>query len=278
MAFGGERPSVDGVLVHTMEREAPRTSDRLYRCEAIVLSRIDFGEADRILTLYSRQHGKLRVIAKGARRPLSRLGPHLEFFSHAHLMLARGRQLDVVTGAETENAFLPIRADLDAYGHASHMVELLTRLTEDRQENVAVFDLLAKSLRLLAEGIDPFHVTRHYELVLLGLLGYRPELYRCVECRAKLEPAPHPFASSLGGFLCDLCRGRAPAARPASVEAQKYLRALDRAGLAATVRLQIDAPLREEIEGIIGSYLRHVAERDLGSLRVWRELGGGAEP
>jgi DNA repair protein RecO (recombination protein O) len=260
------------------EHGSNRGSDRLYRCEAIVLGRMDFGEADRILTLYSRQHGKLRVIAKGARRPLSRLGPHLEYFCRTRVMLARGRELDVVTGAETEDAHLAIRADLDAFGHASHMVELLTRLTEDRQENVAVFELLARSLQLLAEGVDPFHVTRHYEMVLLGLLGYRPQLYQCIECLESLAAAPHQFAMTLGGFLCERCHGRAPGARVVSVAAQKYLRALDRGGLGATIRLELDSPLRSEIEGTIGAYLRQIAERELGSLRVWRELGGGEEP
>jgi DNA repair protein RecO (recombination protein O) len=258
------------------ESPSARASDRLYRCEAIVLARMDFGEADRILTLYSRQHGKLRVIAKGARRPMSRLGPHLEYFNRTNLMLARGRDLDVITGAETEDAHLAIRDDLDAYGHASHMVEILARLTEDRQENAAVYELLARSLRLLADGLDPFHVTRHYELVLLGLLGYRPVLYQCVECQTRLDPAPHPFATGMGGFVCELCRVRAPGALVVSVDAQKYLRALDRGGLSATVRIAIEAPLRAELERILGDYLRHVAERDLGSLRVWRELGGGA--
>jgi DNA repair protein RecO (recombination protein O) len=258
------------------ESATTRTADRLYRCEAIVLARMDFGEADRILTLYSRQHGKLRVIAKGARRPLSRLGPHLEYFSRSRLMLAKGRELDVVTGAETGDAHLAIRDDLDAYGHASHMVEILARLTEDRQENVAVFDLLASSLRLLAEGVDAFQVTRHYELVLLTLLGYRPELYGCVECRAPLGQAPHPFAVGMGGFLCERCRGQVTGARPVSVDAQKYLRVLDRGGLGATVRLRIDTPLRDELEGLLGGYLRHIAERDLGSLRVLRELYDGA--
>lgn len=258
-----------------METGATRESGRLYRCEAIVLSRMDFGEADRILTLYSRQHGKLRVIAKGARRPLSRLGPHLEYFSRSQLMLARGRELDVVTGAETEDAHLAIRDDLDAFGHASHMVELLARLTEDRQENSAVYDLLARSLRLLADGLDPFHVTRHYELALLGLLGFRPELINCVECQTRLAPAPHTFAVELGGLLCEQCWARAPSARAISVEAQKYLRALERGGLAATIGIQVDEALRADLEGILGSYLRHVAERELASLRVWRELGGG---
>lgn len=255
----------------------PTRAERLYRCEAIVLARMDLGEADRIVTIYSRQHGKLRVIAKGARRPMSRLGPHLEYFSRARLMLARGRDLDVVTGAETEDAHLAIRDDLDALGHASHMVEILARLTEDRQENRAIFELLDRSLRLLADGVDAFHVTRHYELMLLNMLGYRPELIHCVECQAKLEPAPHPFAIGLGGLVCDVCRGRVAGARIASVDAQKYLRALDRGGLGATVQLEIKESLRSELEGMIGAYLRHIAERDLGSLRVWRELGGGGE-
>src|SRR3712207_3989483 len=255
-----------------MTSSASRTSERLYRCEAIVLGRMDLGEADRILTLYSRQHGKLRVIAKGARRPLSRLGPHLEYFSRVRLMLARGRDLDVVTGAETDDAHLAIRDDLEAFGHASHMVEILTRLTEDRQENVPVFDLLSSSLQLLAQRVDAFHVTRHFELALLVLLGYRPELYHCISCRAGLTQAPHQFASEQGGFLCENCRGREVGARVVSVDAQKYLRALDRGGLGATVRLRVGSPLREELEGTLGVYLRHLAERDLGSLRIWREL------
>ena len=242
-----------------------------------MLGRMDIGEADRILTIYSRQHGKLRVIAKGARRPLSRLGPHLEYFNRSNVMLAHGRELDVVTGAETADPHLAIRDNLEAFGHASHMAEVLSRLTEDRQENAAVFDLLARSLRLLADGIDAFHVTRHYEWVLLGLLGYRPELYRCVECQTYLTPARHPMVVDMGGFLCEVCLGRAHGARTASVEAQKYLRALDRGGLAATIRIDVGAPLRGELEGLIGAYLKHVAERDLGSLRVWHELSAGAE-
>lgn len=255
-----------------MSNEPTPTKDRLYRCDVIVLGRMDFGEADRIVTLYSREHGKLRAIAKGARRPLSRLGPHLEYFTQAHLMLAKGRELDVVTSAETEDAHISLHSDIDAFGHASHMAEILDRLTRDRQANTAVFDLLARSLRLLSDGLDPFHVTRHYELALLTLLGYRPELYHCVECRQELQQAPHQFAVGMGGFLCPGCRGKESGARVVGVDAQKYLRVLDRGGLTATVRLRVSEPLRAELEGLTIAYLRHVAERDLGSLRVLREL------
>jgi DNA repair protein RecO (recombination protein O) len=240
-----------------------------------VLSRVDFGEADRVVTIYSRQYGKLRVVAKGARRPLSRLGPHLEYFCRSQLLLAKGRELDVVTGAETINAHLPLRSDLDAYGHASHMVEMVGRLTEERQENTVVFDLLAGSLQLLAEGIDPYHATRHFELALLNHLGFRPELLRCVECREPLSQAPHPFMAELGGFLCERCQPRGVALRHVTVDAQKYLRAVERGGLGTIVGLKLDPALKGEIERLLADYLRHISERDLSSLRVWRELGGG---
>ena len=246
--------------------------ERLYRTEAIVLSRIDYGEADRILTVFTPMRGKIRVIAKGARRPLSKLGPHLEYFSRSRLMLARGRELDTVTGAETVDAHLGLRAELDAFGHASHMAEVLNRLTQDRQENQALYDLLASSLHLLADGLDAFAVTRHYELGLLTLLGYKPELYRCVSCRTELAAAPNAFSSRLGGVLCPLCRAEDAGSRLLAVNTQKFLRTLDRHGLAPAARLPLDPGLRAELEGVLGDYLRGLIERDLSSLKVWRTL------
>jgi len=238
---------------------------------------MDYGEADRILTLYTPRRGKFRVIAKGVRRPLSRLGPHLEFFTRCRVMLAKGRELDTVTGAETVDAFLGLRTDLDAFGHASHVVEILNRLTQDREENEAAYDLLASSLRLLADGVDPFSVTRHYELAVLAILGYKPELYRCLGCEAELLAVPNAFSARVGGTLCPLCRTTDAGARLLSVNAQKYLRLLDRQGLAAVAKLEPDEGLRNELEGALGDYLRHLLERDLASLKVWRALRAPTE-
>jgi DNA repair protein RecO (recombination protein O) len=246
--------------------------ERLYRTEAIVLSRMDYGEADRIITLFTPQHGKLRVIAKGVRRPTSRFGPHLEYFCRCNLMLARGRELDVVTGVETIDPHLALRSDLDAYGHASHMAELVNRLTEDRQEAARLYDLLARSLRLLCDGVDPFAVSRHFELTLLTLLGYRPELFQCVGCQADIQAAPNPLSPSLGGMLCEQCRHLDGSAPILSVNAQKYLRMLERRGLSEAIRLRLDDALKQELEEALAVYLRHVAERDLTSLRIWHQL------
>lgn len=189
-----------------------------------------------------------------------------------------GEELDTVTGAETVDAFLPLRADLDAFGHASHMAEVLNRLTEDRQENRAAYELLASSLHLLADAVDPFAVTRHYELALLTLLGYKPELYRCVSCEADLSAVSNAFSARLGGVLCSLCRGADGGSRMLSVNAQKYLRTLERHGLATAAKLRLDPGLRAELEGTTSDYLRHLTERDLASLKVWHALRDGSPP
>jgi DNA repair protein RecO (recombination protein O) len=253
-------------------RVRPPLSERLYRTEAIVLARLNLGEADRIFTLFTPQYGKLRVIAKGVRKSRSRLGPHLEIFTRCQLNLSRGRDLDVVTSAETVDAYPPLRDDLDVLGHASHMVELVARLTEDRQEQPPVYDLLRGSLRLLADGVDPFAVTRHFEFMLLVTLGYRPELYRCLESGEPLEATTNLFSANRGGMLSMACRGADPRAVPVSINTQKYLRELDRNGLGNIIRLQVPFDTQHEVEGVLGGYIRHLTERDLNSLDVWRQM------
>ncbi len=246
--------------------------ERLYQSEAIILRRLDLNEADRILTVFTPNRGKFNVIAKGARKPTSRMGPHLQLLARTRLMLAKGRDLDVISGAETIQPHQRLHTDLDAYGHACHYAEMFLRMTEERQENEAAFDLLASSLQLLDDGIDPFAVTRHFELVLLTLLGFKPELYRCLGCETDLAAERNALSHRLGGMLCPRCTGDDAGAFPLSINAQKYLRTLDRSGLAAAVRLPIDPSLRNELEGALSGYIRYYAERDLQSLRVWHAM------
>ena len=246
--------------------------DRLYTTEAIVLSRLDYGEADRILTLYTPARGKVSVIAKGARRPKSRAGPHLDYLARCSLQLARGRDLDVVTSAETVETHEGLRADLNAFGHGCHLAEVVRHLTQDRQENRPVYDLLVRSLTLLNEGVDPWPVTRHFELVALSALGYHPELYHCLNCRQPVEAVPNAFSVRLGGVICPRCRTVDPGAMALSVNAQKYLRTLDRSGLATAARLRPSEGERMEVEAVLAQYLRSIAERDLSSLTVLRSL------
>ncbi len=242
--------------------------NRLYRTEAIVLARRNYSEADRIFIVYTPQRGRMSIIAKGIRRPKSRFGSYLDYFARVSLDLAKGRDLDVVTGVSAIDSHERLRSDTESYGYAAYFAELTRHLTQDRQENRPLYDLLASSLALVTEGVNPWPVARHFELGILTMLGYRPELFRCVNCARELEAVLNSFASQLGGMLCPACRLADPSAVSLSIDAQKYLRTLARSGLTAVIRLEVPEPVRHEIAHAVASYLRFVAERDFSSLRV----------
>lgn len=249
--------------------------ERVYRTEAIILGRLDLGEADRIFTILTRRRGKMRVIAKGVRKPVSRMGRHLEYFNRCELMLATGRELDVVTSAETVERFDQPRDDLAIYGLASYFAELVEQMTEDGDDSPQPFDLLLSSLRLLCEGIDGFQVARNFELALCRILGFNPELYRCVHCDAAIEPVVNALSPQLGGMLCPNCALVDHHAARLSVNAQKYIRTLDRSGLAEAIKFRIDSVTAGEVERALSQYARHHARRDLASLRVIRSIREG---
>ncbi|MGN6813958.1 MAG: DNA repair protein RecO [Thermomicrobiales bacterium] len=253
-----------------------RLAERIYRTEGIVLRRTDLGEADRILTIYTPQFGKLRAIAKGVRRPASKLRGHLELFTRAKLQLARGRNLDVITSAETTEAYHGLReediATLERVGVAYYLAELLDRFTEDNLENRAVWDLLVAALRALSAGLDPALIARYYELRLLGYLGYQPQLETCLSCDEPLQPVENYYSIESGGVLCPNCRAHDPAARPISVNALKLLRLLAREEMLAAARLRISPALMAEVEDILRRSIRQLADRDLESPAVLRSL------
>lgn len=242
--------------------------DRLYRTEAIVLARSNYSEADRIFVVYTPQRGRMSIIAKGIRRPKSRLGSYLDYFSRVSLDLARGRDLDVVTGVAAIDSHERLRTDTESFGYAAYFAELTRHMTQDRQENRPLYDLLASSLALVNEGVDPWPVGRHFELGILTMLGYRPELFRCVNCARELEAVLNSFSSQLGGMLCPACRLADPSAIGLSIDAQKYVRTVARSGLTAVIRLAVPQPVRNEVAHAIALYLRFVAEREFSSLRV----------
>ena len=178
--------------------------ERVYRTEGIVLRRQDFGEADRIITLYSPTHGKIRAIGKGVRRTKSRVGGHVELFTHVNVLVAQGRNLDIITQAEARGTFAAIRDDLWRATYACYCAELVDRMTEERLENRAIFDLLLLQLGYLNGAAEPGQrraelSVRTFELRLLGVLGYAPELFRCVECGEPLKPEENRISAERRG-------------------------------------------------------------------------------
>src|SRR4030042_5962817 len=153
--------------------------ERTYQTEAVILRRRNWGEADRILTLFTPQRGKVRVRAAGVRKPGSRKAGHRELFHRANLFLAKGRDFDIITQAETIEAFAHLREDLVCSAAASYAVELLDRLSPEESENAAAYRLVVRPPGALSGAGDPGLVLRCYDMKLLECTGYRPELMLC---------------------------------------------------------------------------------------------------
>jgi DNA repair protein RecO (recombination protein O) len=246
--------------------------ERNIRVEAVVLRHSDWGEADRLLGLYTREAGKLRAIVKGARKLRSRKAGHLEPFTRVQLMLARGRDLWIVTQVETVDAFLPLREDLQRIGQASYVIELLDRFTYEEGQNRLVYGLLVDTLSRLAGQDDLFQAVRYYELQLLDLLGFRPELVNCVSCGELIQARDQYYSALLGGVLCPNCGPREMSARPISMPALKYLRYFQRSSYNEAARAQLPASVRQEMEAVIQYLLTYHLERGLNSPAFIREV------
>lgn len=252
--------------------------ERTLRVEAVVLRHADWGEADRILGIYTREAGKLRAIVKGARKLQSRKAGHLEPFTRVQLMLARGRDLWIVTQAETVEAYLPLREDLQRIAQASYVVELLDRFTYEEGANHLMYSLLVDTLGRLAITDDLTLTVRYYELHLLDLLGFRPELVSCVRCGSLIQAQDQFFSVLLGGILCPSCGPFELSARPISMPSLKFLRHIQRSTYAAAVKAQIPPPIRSEMETVLQSFITFHLERNLNSpafIREVRRLDGG---
>ena len=241
------------------------TKPRNYQIEAIIIKKIKLGEADRILTLYTPHLGKIQAVAKGVRRPRSKLAGHLELLTHSQVSLARGRNLDIVTGSQTINSFLPLKSDLRLTAYALYAVELIDRFTADNVENYPLFQLLVETMHRLCQGSNNELILRYFELHLLNLVGYRPQLGQCVSCRSPLKSTITSFSPSAGGMLCPNCSRSQILTYPLSVDAVKGLRFLQNSDYNTGSQLKMNPELSQELEAVMRNYLKYLLEREVKS-------------
>ena len=247
-------------------------ASRTYRAEAIVLRTVDLGEADRILVLFTRHFGKIHVVAKGIRRATSRMAGHAEPLTHATYQLARGRELDVLTGAEARALYPTLREDLPSIAAGWYCAELTDRFTVEHVPTASLFELLETALRHLDAGYPASLVCRWFDLHLLDRSGFRPELTECVSCRTPLEERENGWSAPAGGAVCDLCRRKTGAGLSLSVRALKSLRYLLVSDFASASRLRVDALLAGELERHMRIFVQHVIDREITAARLIDEI------
>jgi len=235
----------------------------LYRDEGVVLRTQKLGEADRIITLLTRQHGRVRAVAKGVRRTRSKFGARLEPFTHVDLQLYAGRSLDIVAQAETIASYGDrVVDDYGRYTAGTAMLETAERLTaEEKEPAVQQFLLLIGGLRTLAEAVHgPGLVLDAFLLRSLAVAGYAASFEDCARCT---RPGPHPFFNvAAGGVVCPTCRPGG-SVTPAG-ETLALLAALLTGDWATADACA--ARNRREASGLVAAYLQWHLERGLRSL------------
>lgn len=245
---------------------------RNYQTEALIIRKTKLGEADRILGLYTPKLGKIQAVAKGVRRPRSKMSGHLEFLTHSLISLARGRNIDTVTNTRTITAFLPLKSDLWRGAGALYTAELVDKFTADHIENQPLFELLRDTWHRLAETDDLETSLRSFELHLLKEVGYRPELEHCVACKAAPGPAGNWFGPMAGGVLCPNCGPRHSLKYAISPQALSALQALQKDRPVMNPPPGTNPALARELAALMGHYLEHLLEREIKSARWLGDL------
>jgi DNA repair protein RecO (recombination protein O) len=180
----------------------------LYAATGLVLRRIPLGEKDKIITLYTRERGKVRAVAKGARKTTSKLAGGSEPLMLVRALLSEGQSLDVLSQAEVRESFPLIRGEWERFLRATYACELLDRLTEEADPEEGVFELLLNTFYTLQRATQPDLALHAFELHLMARVGYEPQLFGCVQCERSWEPpgfVPVAYSPVRGGALCEGC-------------------------------------------------------------------------
>ena len=244
----------------------------LLKTRAVVLKSQRWGEADRIVTFYTEQLGKIRGVARGARRMKSRLGGTLEplslidltVFEKAPDTLVRISQADIISSLGK------LRESLSLMSAAARMVNMVKAITPDRDPNSTIFDTLVGGLQSLEEDGDAVLCTLLFQIHVLGQTGFRPQTDHCAGCGADFTPTKARFSPSSGGLVCDPCstmeRERCLPLSPGSLA---FIQQARRLPFPTVTRLRASGQIRREIEDAIDSYVRVVIGRPLPSMEMW---------
>lgn len=243
----------------------------IYRTEGIVIRTQDLGEADKIVTVYTRDEGKVRAVARGARRPRNRLLGVAQVFTYSDFLFFRNKGLDTLSQAELKEAFLSLRGDLYKMAYGAYILELVDALTEEGEKNIQLFSLLLATLYLLELSTHYSLLTHAFEIRLMALLGYAPELTCCVSCGNQMGYENVWFSPSYGGILCSDCSRKEDAIR-VSVGTVRVLERLLYGDLDKLHILKLTDDMFRELDTILRKYIDYRLEKPLKSLEFLNAL------
>jgi len=222
------------------------------KVEGIVLKSIDYGESNKILTIFSREKGKFGAVARGAKKPTSRLASVSQPFTYAYFLCQIGSSLATIQQGENIDTFKTIKEDLFLTAYASYVVELLDKGVDEKSANPYLFELLYETLRHFSEGYDPKIIKNIFEVKMLGVLGFRPVVTECVSCHD--VDGPFVFSVSEGGILCSNCSVRDPHHLKVSPNTIKLLKLFFYIDIKRIGNINVKDITKKELDQCIQSY------------------------
>ena len=231
-----------------------------YKTRGIILKRTNLGEADRIITILTEKFGKIRAVAKGVRKTLSKMAGHLEPFCLTNIQIAEGRNLDVITGVEVEESFCALRGDLQKTTTCFYFAEVIDKMMEEGENHPEIFNLLSVTLAHANDLIEPLLVS-YFEINFLAEMGFRPELHQCIKCGNKITPEKNSFDFVHGGLVCTDCGS----GRPISDETIKLIRLCLNHRFREIKKIKVDDKIVQEIKDLTNYYLKHIHQKDFKS-------------
>lgn len=245
-----------------------------FRDEGIVIRERPLGEADKLLTILTRQGGKIAASARGARRTRNRLLGPTQLFCHSRFLIFTGKGLATVGQAELIESFIGLREDLVRLAYASYFAEMVDGFLGEADSQPAIFDLLRSLLNGLLKVRDLELLVRYGELKLVSLAGFMPSLFRCASCSQALPAAKAAFSPEAGGILCSGCY-RMGDSFPLEADTIVALRHMLTVSPQKLADLKMGPQVRQELKLALRRYLDHYLAKDLKSLDFLATIEGG---
>ncbi len=232
-----------------------------FQTKAIILDSKPFREYDAIVSVFCINNGRLELVARGVKKPSSKLAGHIEPVTLSNIMIVRGRRYDYLGAAINENSFINIKNDFDKINTAGQAIGVFKKLVKENEKDENLFHLLYDFLNMLnsykLKVVSCKLLFSFFVLKLLSHLGYRPELYNCATCKKKVSPNNNKFDLAMGGIVCGGCARRGKNTLTITDNCIKVLRMIIGSDFEKLLKLKTDNKLGEEVEKIINSFYKY---------------------
>ena len=246
----------------------------LYKTEGIVLKSMEYEEADKIVTIYTKDYGKITAIAKGVRKTKSKFGSSLEILTHSNFLIYKGRNIDIVSQTEILESFFSTSKEVIKFAFAVNCVEVVNRLTEEQEINIGLFNLLKEVLHYLKGSNDPKLLTLSFKWQTISILGYRPSLDHCCRCNKSVEDQKEIYFNiKEGGLVCNNCIAKdKEGCVKVSLYFNKLVRKILNTPLSTISNATIPVKKMKELEKITDLYIAYHSEKSFKTDRFLKSL------